>query len=164
MAQQVISCLLAARVLALRPAPRPPTRRLPAPRRAPSITVATPTTPTTATVTLNAPADGAVASYSVTACPVGTTAPSPGCRTATCETITCTFGGASSLTAGQSYGLTATATMASPAREVRPASNSVPLDMPAATAPMLVAAQATGPSSAGAQAKPPPNARFLAVR
>lgn len=141
--------------------------RPPAPppaRSSPSITSADPTSSTTAVVVLNAPSTGVVQLYTVTACPKGTTAPDPRCRSTTCTSINCVFDGstpAKTLQPGTEYVVTATATMDD--NSVRPASNSLPLVMPAANAPTLIEAQATGPSSAGTLAKPPPNARYLSV-
>lgn len=60
------------------------------------------------------------------------------------------------------YTVSATATMVGGA--VVPASNNVPLQMPASNAPTLITAVPTGPTGGASTAAPPPGVNYQAVR
>ena len=119
--------------------------------RAPSIVDAVPTSPTTATVTINPPTGGgAVDFYQVTACP--TTGGS--CVTATCDTVICTVPG---LAPNTPYTVTANAIVDG---KPVPTSNKVELTTPQAGAPALTTADDTSPTTASVVAEAPAGAIF----
>ncbi|KAL4448135.1 hypothetical protein ABPG75_005354 [Micractinium tetrahymenae] len=120
---------------------------------APIIAAATPTSSTTATVLLNAPAAGGpVEKYIVKLClqPAGTP-----CVSNTCPTITCPFDG---LTPGAEYRVSAVAVVGG---KTIPASNTLPLAMPARGAITLTSAVDTGTTSGHATAAPPAGAIII---
>jgi hypothetical protein len=109
---------------------------------------ATPTSPTTANVLVNAPITGTPVSYTVKVCL--DSAPT-NCKTLTCPTINC--GPFQGLTPGASYTVSGACTLTD--GTVVPASNTLPLVMPAASAPTLLTADPAGPDSGTAIALPP---------
>ena len=113
---------------------------------APSIVDANPTSPTSAEVTLNPPANaGPVDSYQVSMCP--TTGGS--CVTATCKTTVCEVAG---LKPGTTYDVTADAIIAG---KPVPTSNTAEVTTPPAGAPTLTSADDTSSTTAQATAEPP---------
>ena len=124
--------------------------------RAPVIVSAQPTSPTTAAILLNPPAAGGpVTSYEVKLCP---SAPATGpCITKSCPTASCSVTG---LTPGATYIVSAAAVVGG----VRvPASNTLPLTMPAADRPTLISAVDTSATTANTTAAPPRGATYTQV-
>ena len=115
----------------------------------PSIVNAFPTSPTTATVTLNPPENTSVpvANYTLSVVPAGSSSE----LTVTCTDPTnCHLTG---LTPSVTYTLTATATLTD--GSTTPRSAPATLAMPPLTSPTLVSVVATGPTTATASASPP---------
>lgn len=124
--------------------------------RSPVIASKEPTSPTTAAILLNPPASGGVVtSYEVKLCP---SAPSTGpCLTKSCPTASCSVTG---LTPDTTYRVSAAAVVGG----IRvPASNTLPLTMPAADSPTLTSAVDTSARTATTTAAAPPGATYTQV-
>jgi hypothetical protein len=118
---------------------------------APSIVDANPSSPTSAEVTLNPPANaGPVDSYQVSLCPIT----GGDCITATCKTTVCEVPG---LKPDTTYEVTADAIIAG---KPVPTSNTVEVTMPPAGAPALTSADDTSSTTGYATAEPPAGLTF----
>ena len=112
---------------------------------------ANPTSPTSAEVALNPPANaGPVEYYNITLCPVG----GGTCVNATCPTINCPVPG---LAPETTYTVTANAIIAG---QPVPASNTAEVTTPPTGAPTLTSADDTSSTTGYATATPPPGVNF----
>ena len=123
---------------------------------APTVAVATPTSATQATVLLTPPTNGQTVSlYIVNVC---LEAQPSSCVSGDSVNTQLAFTG---LTAGASYLVSATAKIGN---TLVPASNTLPLTMPARNAPVLLTAAATGALTGAATAASPDTTTFSKVR